>query len=121
MNMNENISFLLHDKIEDKDVDINELMYEFEILNTNLNKKIKNNNELLNDYNVSELQKICEYYDLLKNVKIAKYKKADIINAIKYYEDDESNKIIVEKRLKLWSNMHELMQDKIMRKYIIWK
>lgn len=124
MNENENISFFLQDKIEDTDIDISELLYEFEVLNTNLNTKVKNNNnnnEILNDYNISELQKICDFYDLLKNVKIAKYKKADIINAINYYESNESNSEIVNKRLKFWANMNELMQDKIMRKYIIWK
>jgi len=52
---------------------------------------------------------------------MAKYKKIEIINAIQYFEADELNSKIVEKRKKLWANMHELLEDKIMRKYIIWK
>jgi hypothetical protein len=57
----------------------------------------------------------------LKNIKLAKYKKIEIINAIKIFELEEYNKQIVEKRKRLWGFMNELMADKVMKKYILWK
>lgn len=73
------------------------------------------------DHNVSELLKICDYYGLLKYVKMAKYKKNEIIESIILFECDEHNNEIVKKRYRLWTCINELSKDKFMKKYIIWK
>jgi hypothetical protein len=121
----ENIMFFFDDKNEDKlginELDMNELMKEFDLIDTNPIIHITVINKTIDNYSVNELQQICEYYGLLKNIKMAKYKKTDIINAIKCFEIDETNKNIVDKRIKLWGYMDELLSDKIMKKYIIWK
>jgi hypothetical protein len=114
--------------------DIEKLIEEFENLNTISNNNLQkleqqhyfflnnNNNseETLNVLTVNQLLKICEYYSLLKNVKMAKYKKIEIINAIKLFEMDTNNILIVTKRKKLWNYMNELSNDNIMKKYVIW-
>jgi len=132
----ENITFFFQDKDIDRDKDSNnsilnfdDLIKEFDLINPNEisldidsnNFTVNNKNNSLESYSISELQKICEYYDLLKNIKLAKYKKIEIINAIKLFESNESNKQIVYKRNRLWGYMNELIADKIMKKYIIWK
>jgi hypothetical protein len=123
----ENIIFFLNDNIDikDKNIDLNELMENFEMEKFNL---INNNNninivdeELIDNYLVTDLLKICEYYALSKNIKMAKYKKQEIIDAIYLFENDIFNNDIVEKRKRLWKNIKELSEDKIMKKYIIWK
>ena len=108
------------DDVPDNDKDINEIMnelknmqYEYEI----------NNNYTMNwdKYNVTELLKICDYYGFSKNVKLAKYKKIDIIQAIEVFEKNPTNFLIVQKRQELWYFMNELCNDKFMKKYVIWK
>jgi len=119
----ENIYFFLEDKNEyqNNEIDFTNLIREFEKKSININLDLDKETNELSTYNITELNKICEYYGLLKNIKMAKYKKIEIINAIQYFEEDELNSQIVEKRKKLWANVHELLEDKIMRKYIIWK
>jgi len=128
----ENISFFLEDKNkeEESEIDLSQLINEFNLLkNPNLKKpnieinKDKNIQEIetdLKSYNLNELYKIVEYYGLLKNIKIAKYKKTEIVFIIKMFELNEENKLIVEKRKKLWFYLNEIMKDKIMKKYVIW-
>jgi hypothetical protein len=119
----ENIYFFLEDKNEyqNNEIDFTNLIREFEKKSIDINLDLDKETNDLSRYNITELNKICEYYGLLKNIKMAKYKKIEIINAIQYFEEDELNSQIVEKRKKLWANVHELLEDKIMRKYIIWK
>ena len=105
-------------------IDIEKLIEEFESLNNNkqnLSFLNKNSEEALNSLTVNQLLKICEYYNLLKNVKIAKYKKNEIVNAITLFEIDINNSLIVLKRKKLWNYMYELSNDEMMKKYVIWK
>jgi hypothetical protein len=117
----ENIYFFLEDKNEyqNNEIDFTSLIREFEKKSMDINLD-KETNEL-STYKITELNKICEYYGLLKNIKMAKYKKIEIVNAIQYFEADDLNSQIVEKRKKLWANVHELLEDKIMKKYILWK
>jgi len=124
LNAGENISFIL----KDNDATRNNENNENEIFS--LMKELdKNTNMLLNNelniyynetYTVQQLLKICEYYGFLKYVKMAKYKKNDIIDAILLYEMDENNNEIVSKRQQLWAMMEELANDKFMKKYILW-
>ena len=70
-------------------------------------------------YTVKELLKICSYYGIDKSIK--KYKKQDIIATICYFESLPENDIIVQKRYMMWKNIYELLNDPIMKKYIIWQ
>ena len=70
------------------------------------------------DYTVKELLKICSYYDIDKNIK--KYKKPYIIDTIFYFESLPENNNIVQKRYLMWKNIYELLNDPIMKKYVIW-
>lgn len=117
----ENVSFFLLDNeledIADNNEDIMEMMNEFNDVSTS---QFYTEPEDFEKYTVNQLLKICEYYDLLKCVKMAKYKKAEIILAIFAFEEDIQNYEVVEKRIKVWRYMEELFADKKMRKYILW-
>ena len=71
-------------------------------------------------HTVKELMKICEYYDLAKNVKGAKCKKQDIVSTIVFFEAQPENKEIVNSRNKMWAYMRELAKDQKMKPYLIW-
>lgn len=79
-----------------------------------------NNEELYEKYNIKQLLRICNYYDIEKNIKIAKYKKQDIIASIVYFESLSENFEIVNNRHIMWSYITELSHDSKMKKYIIW-
>ena len=71
-------------------------------------------------YTTKYLMKICEYYDIDKEIKILKCKKSEIINIINYFESLPENISLVERRNELWCYMEELSCDNKMKKYIIW-
>ena len=71
-------------------------------------------------HTVKELMKICEYYDLAKNVKGAKCKKQDIVATVVFFEAQPENKEIVNSRNKMWAYMRELANDQKMKPYLIW-
>jgi hypothetical protein len=71
-------------------------------------------------HTIKELMKICHYYDLAKNVKGAKCKKADIVATVVFFEAQLENKEIVNKRNKMWAYMRELTNDPRMKEYILW-
>lgn len=80
------------------------------------------NEELYYDeeYTVKELMKICQYYDISKNIKASKCKKQDIILTIVYFESLEENYDLVKQRHKMWSHMTDLIADPKMRCYLLW-
>ena len=71
-------------------------------------------------HTIKELMKICEYYDLAKNVKNAKCKKQDIVATIVFFEAQPENQEITNKRNKMWAYMKELTKDQKMKPYLIW-
>jgi len=71
-------------------------------------------------HTIKELMKICQYYDLAKNVKSAKCKKQDIVATVVFFEAQPENKKIVNKRHKMWAYMRELTNDPRMKEYILW-
>ena len=71
-------------------------------------------------HTIKELMKICEYYDLAKNVKNAKCKKQDIVATIVFFEAQPENREIVNKRNKMWAYMREVANDQKMKPYLIW-
>jgi 3-dehydroquinate dehydratase len=144
--LDDNIIFFLEEKSDEKDNsgEIEKMLYELEdtetedLTNYNLSemdndkniyystKKMYddmygiNNEEVYQLYTVKRLLRICDYYDIEKNIKMAKYKKQDIILSIVYFESLPENAEIVNKRHKLWSHITELIHDSKMKKYVIW-
>jgi hypothetical protein len=75
-------------------------------------------NEDYEKYNVKQLMRIYEYYQLPKQKK--PIKKVDIIQHITQFESNYGNIEIVERRNQLWSFMSELMHDKYMKQFLFW-
>ena len=73
------------------------------------------------NYNVKQLLIICEYYNLLKDVRTNKMKKQEIIEQIIFFENNPENIEIVNKRKELWCYIDELKNDKMMKRFIIWE
>lgn len=76
--------------------------------------------ELVNykmNYNIKQLQVICEYYGIPKT-KIGKTKD-EIINNIINFENDLNNINIVFKRKQMWHFMEEIKADKFMKKFVL--
>jgi hypothetical protein len=139
MNPENNISFLLEDNEtestnEDNNLLIAEMMREFSLdeeadINEHsqseyfIKKDIYFGNEELyydQEYTVKDLMKICQYYDISKNIKASKCKKQDIILTIVYFESLDENYDIVQQRHTMWSHMTDLMADPKMRCYLLW-
>jgi hypothetical protein len=73
------------------------------------------------NYSVKQLLLICDYYGLLKEVKLNKFKKQELILFLLDFEENMENSLIVYKRKQLWYFMDELKNDKFMKKYILWQ
>jgi len=67
------------------------------------------------NYTIKGLQQILQYYGLPKNKMI----KDELIQVLLFYETEPENKFQVERRLRLWSNIHELKADAYFSKYIL--
>lgn len=144
-NENENITFFLQEppieELEDNDIILDQMMQEFEELestnfNTNagdfgleieseyfIKKSLYTGNEELyyeQEYTLKDLMKICQYYNISKNIKASKCKKQDIVATIVYFESCIENYDIVQQRHKMWSHMMDLMADPKMRCYLLW-
>jgi len=72
------------------------------------------------NYNIKQLLLICQYYGLLKEVKINKMKKLEVIYFLLDFEENIDNSCIVYKRKQLWYFMSELKNDKFMKKFVLW-
>jgi len=72
------------------------------------------------NYSVKQLLLICDYYGLLKEVKLNKFKKQELIMFLLDFEENIENSLIVYKRKQLWYFMDELKNDKFMKKYVLW-
>lgn len=121
-NNSENITFFLDEDYGDEFLDLNALEKELNeidmtsIQNDDVFIEIKNY-EL--NFNVKQLMLICEYYNL-KDIKVNKLKKQDIIEQIVLFETDPENIEIVTKRKELWYYIDELKNDKMMKRFVIW-
>ena len=125
----ENISFFIHDNIEQIDnykININgllnteyifkeeeESLYYTKFLHYDINYKVK------------QLLQICEYYGIeyygtSKDIRINKCNKSDVLNTLIIYENNIENQERVNKRKKLWHYINELKNDKFMKKYVLW-
>jgi len=125
--INDNIN---SDDINNNDTNNNNIFFNIDNYNilTNIENYIENSDDekvsqIINyrlNYTVKDLTKICEYYKIDKLVKSNKYNKEDTIQYIVSFENNYSNKEIVERRQLLWFCINELKNDKYMKKYVIW-
>lgn len=85
-------------------------------------KQAYGNDELFyhKEYTVKDLLKICNYYQIDKHIKTNKCKKSDLIESIIFFESLPENFEIVLNRNIMWAHITELLNDKKMKKYIIW-
>jgi len=66
-------------------------------------------------YTIKDLLQILQYYGLSKNKMI----KNEIIQMILFFETDQNNKTVVERRVRLWNYVQELKADPYFSKYIL--
>ena len=94
----------------------------------NEEEETKNNNEgdnfstifflMEEEYNQitkKELERICDYYEISKRKK----RKADLIQDIIIFEQDQTNSEIVERRTEMWYCIEQIKNDKYLKKYLI--
>jgi hypothetical protein len=127
----ENITFFLNDKTECDDdlIDLYKLqndLNDIEIYGQHPVPANESDDIFLQmkdyeiNYTVKQLMLICEYYDILKDVRANKAKKQDIIEQILLFEKNMENFEITMKRKELWYYINELKNDKMMKKFVIW-
>ena len=68
----------------------------------------------------SELLKICDYYEIAKEAKTKKYKKAQLVFLIVNFESNTDYVNIVYQRKNMWFYINELKNDRKMKKYVLW-
>ena len=71
--------------------------------------------EEYNEFTKKELERICDYYEISKRKK----RKADLIQDIIIFEQDEMNSEIVNKRNELWYCIEQIKNDNYLKKYLI--
>ena len=111
----ENINFSLNELEINKQVDINEVsiddflgyedMYDIEQMKLYYST----------NYTIKALTQILQYYGLTKNKMV----KEEMIQVLLFFETEPENKFAVERRLRLWRNIHELKNDPYFSKYIL--
>ena len=136
MSKQNNISFLLEENVDndDKTCNYEQLLSSFNDIPIHTNstnsiydllyfkgKNFYGNDELFyKDFTIKNLMKICKYYGISKFINSSKCKKLDVIDSIIFFESQIENYEIVQQRQKMWAFMTEIMNDKHMKKYIIW-
>ena len=132
---NENIFFSITDNIDKNinEIDNNKIISDE--LNNILNELENNNFKISFNYNENEniakiinytlnyklkdLYLICEYYNIIKEIKQNKCNKEEIINIIVNFENNINNSEIVFKRMNMWFYINELKNDKFMKKFVL--
>ena len=71
--------------------------------------------EEYNESTKKELERICDYYDISKRKK----RKADLIQDIIIFEQDEGNSEIVNRRNELWYCIEQIKNDNYLKKFLI--
>ena len=69
---------------------------------------------------VKDLLVVCDYYGFAKGLKSCKCTKEQIVECLVSFETDPTNADIVFKRQTAWFYIHELKQDKFMKKFVLW-
>ena len=122
--MSENINFFLNDDdLNDElnnNISLNDILKEISAEENNTDNLF---HEVVNyniNYTVKQLLQICDYYNILKEVKMTKCNKEEIINTIVLFESSPDNYNISCRRKQCWFYMNELKNDKFMKKFILW-
>ena len=118
------INYEIHEQEEEEpdqefDEDIQKLLLEFEEMEIS---DIMNDDELCvaileyeTNYNVKQLQLICEYY----SIKTMRLKKNELIVQILLFENSLENVEIVAHRREMWNYMNELKKDKVLKRFLL--
>jgi len=118
----ENITFFLDEEKIDECLDLNALESQLNEIDMSTMQDddifVEMKNYELN-FNVKQLMLICEYYNM-KDIRVNKLKKQDIIEQIILFETNPENIEIVTKRKELWYYIDELKNDKMMKRFVIW-
>lgn len=122
---NENINYVV-DEINTMDLNLNleSFLTDFEKMEVNVQSQLDPSGDYFLaqmsqydlNYNLKQLTMIYEYYNL---GKVAKIKKADMIQAIVVFEHDPENCELVMRRQVLWHYLEELKADKFMKRFIL--
>lgn len=124
--MEDNISFSLNEIEDDNDCNDNLNFFHEFLDDTHHGNNVEQDfmySQIVNykeNYTINQLYQICEYYGIVKEMKINKFKKEDVICVLVKYENNVENKAKVLKRKKMWYCINELKNDKFMKKYILW-
>jgi hypothetical protein len=122
-----NIQFLLEESDNNDDIMIDPSFYDTLLQEFDSKNQIFENDDIFStmkhydlNFTLKQLLLICEYYGLLKEIKINKLKKQDIIEQLILFENNSDHQDIVTTRKKLWRYLTELKKDKMMQRFIIW-
>jgi len=122
-----NISFFFDDNDTDTDNENTEVDISF-LLNELKNIDLQNSSDLYvpnivnyhENFKVKELLLICEYYGIVKELKLNKQNKEQIIHFLVGFETNPDNADIVCERKNMWFYINELKHNKFMKKYVLW-
>jgi hypothetical protein len=128
--MNENIQLNIDEIEKEEDIILSELIDKLEntfvVMDQN-NEELESENIKVSqiidyqmNYHIKQLNLVCEYYGILKQIKYNKCNKDEIIRILVDFENDRNNEDIVCTRKNMWFYMNELKNDKIMKKYVLW-
>jgi hypothetical protein len=122
---NENMNYVI-DEINEMDLnlDLDSFLTDFEKMEVNDQSQLDLSDDYFLaqmsqydlNYNLKQLTMVYEYYNL---GKVAKLKKADMIQAIVVFEHDTENCEIVMRRQVLWHYLEELKADKFTKRFIL--
>jgi hypothetical protein len=122
-NINGNISFTIIEESKSDNTstseDLLKMIDEIEenMLNQDMLPYLINYNE---NYTVKDLLLICDYYGIMKEFKLNKCNKEQIIDILVNFEANPLNCDITSKRKNMWFYINELKNDKFMKKYVLW-
>ena len=106
----ENINFSFYEKENKKVEDLDDtFLYDYSYDINELKTYYEEN------FTIKELSPIFQYYGLQKNKMV----KDEMIQLLLLFETDPLNKIIVERRMRLWRYIQELKTDPFFKKYIL--
>jgi len=123
----ENILYNIKDNNNnDNEIDIESLVKEIDeqhlkIINNKCSSDMRTDTSIAleleynTNYNVKDLGKILDYYEISKR----KLRKDEMIQLLIFFEEDPSNVEFVNRRRRLWENIKELKEDKYFSKYIL--
>lgn len=119
---NENVNYIVDEMMDgETGLDLNSFLTNFEKMDVPHTEPsgdyfLAQMSEYDLNYTLKQVSMIYEYYNI---GKIAKLKKADIIQAIVVFEHDAENCEVVMRRQQLWHYLEELKSDKFMKRFIL--